>query len=218
MCFSAEADLVGGIIVSGVGVDALRNVRHKREIAIAALPVVFGLHQIIEAFTWWSLEGRLGAAIGDVSTAAYLAIAFSLPVAVPLALALIEPNLRRTRWMLPFVALGAVISAILLAEVVSGPVSAEIATRYIAYHPGLSYGGQITVLYVIATCAPLLMSTVRRFVVFGLFNLVAVTALGWLTAAAVISLWCAWAAVTSIVIAIHFRTSQEQPTGVAVVT
>ena len=36
-------------------------------------------------------------------------------------------------------------------------------------------------------------------------NLIAVTVLAWLMATGVISLWCAWAAVTSIVIVLHLR-------------
>ena len=36
VCFSAQADVVGGIVVCALGVDALRHVRDRSEIAIAA--------------------------------------------------------------------------------------------------------------------------------------------------------------------------------------
>ncbi len=61
MCFSPEVDLVAGIAITAIGIDTLRQVEHPRERAIAALPLVFGLHQFSEAFVWWALEGRITA-------------------------------------------------------------------------------------------------------------------------------------------------------------
>lgn len=209
MCFSAEADLIAGVVVSGIGIDAVRHVRHRRELAVAALPVVFGVHQLIETLTWWGLDGRVPASIGDAATWVYLVIAFLLPLAVPLALLSIEADPSRRQMMKPFAVLGGVVSAILLAELFSGPATATDAGRYLAYDVDLDFGVQITVLYVIATCVPLLLSSTRRMVLFGVLNLAAVTTLGWLMAAGVISLWCAWAAVTSVVIATHLRTADR---------
>jgi hypothetical protein len=50
----------------------------------------------------------------------------------------------------------------------------------------------------------------RRFVLFGVANLAAVGVLGWLLARGVISLWCVWAAVTSVAIAREVRTGERQ--------
>ena len=186
--------------------DALRHVRHRREIGIAILPVVFGTHQLIETLTWWGLDGRIPGSVGDAATWVYLVIAFLLPLVVPLAVLSIETDPGRRRVTIPFTVLGGSVSAVLLAELFTGPVTATIAGAYIAYDVDLDFGGQITVLYVLATCVPLLLSSNRRIVVFGVLNLAAVTTLGWLMAAGVISLWCAWAAIASLVIVIHMRT------------
>jgi hypothetical protein len=202
--------LVAGVVVGGAGIDALRHVRHRREWAVAALPLVFGVHQLIEALTWWGLDSRIPASVGRAATWVYLVIAFVLPLLVPIAILLIEPDPRRRRVVVPFAALGAVVSVVLLMGLFSGPVTAEIDGLYVAYDVSLDYGGQITALYVIATCGPLLASTSTRFVVFGILNLMAVAVLAWLMATGVISLWCAWAAVTSIVIAIHLRTEENR--------
>lgn len=209
VCFSPEADLVGGIIVGAAGIDALRHVGHRREVALAALPVLFGVHQIIEAFTWWGLEGVVPAAVGDAATWVYLMIAFVLPVLVPSAVLSLEADPFRRRRVFPFVALGLGVSILLLAALFAGPVSAEVAGRTIAYHVSLGNGGLVTALYVIATCGPLLLSSKTSVRIFGVLNLAAVTVLAWLMATRVISLWCAWAAVASIVIVIHFRTAER---------
>jgi Family of unknown function (DUF6629) len=43
MCFSAQADLVGGVVITVIGVDAVRHVRHRRElIALAPIPLLLG--------------------------------------------------------------------------------------------------------------------------------------------------------------------------------
>jgi hypothetical protein len=46
-----------------------------------------------------------------------------------------------------------------------------------------------------------------RLVLLGLANLSAVIALGWITFTGFTSLWCAWAALTSIAIAAYLRRS-----------
>ncbi len=42
MCFSAEADVVAGTVVTAIGVRALRQVRRPGERALGALPVLLG--------------------------------------------------------------------------------------------------------------------------------------------------------------------------------
>jgi len=218
VCFSAEADLVGGIVISGAGVDALRHLRDRNDIPLAVLPLVFGVHQIIEAFNWWGLDGRVPEGVGTVALWAYLVIALGvLPVLVPGAVYAIEPDLRRRRLVIPFGVVGVVVAAVLMTEMVSGPVGAEVAHRYIDYSVDLGYGGQITALYVVATCGPLLMSSRRSLVVFGLLNLAAVVTLALLLSNGVVSLWCAWAAVISLMIVIHLRSMssrQEEPSAI----
>jgi hypothetical protein len=207
MCYSAEADLIAGAVIGGAGVDAVRHVTRRREFGLAALPLLFGTHQVIEALTWWGLEGKIPAAVGETAMWVYLVIAFLLPALAPWAVWSIETDPVRRRRMAPFIWLGAVVAIAGLAQMATGPVWAEVGGRYIAYHLGLDYGGQIGALYVAATCLPPLLSGRRAVVVFGAVNLAAVLLLAWLNGAGLISLWCAWAAVTSIVIVIHLRAA-----------
>ena len=48
MCFSPQADFVAGAVVAGVGVETLRRVRFRRELVVGALPLLFGVHQLVE--------------------------------------------------------------------------------------------------------------------------------------------------------------------------
>jgi hypothetical protein len=57
MCFSPEADLIAGLAISGIGINTLSHVRNRREVPLAAIPVLLGVHQLIETFVWWGERG-----------------------------------------------------------------------------------------------------------------------------------------------------------------
>jgi len=85
------------------------------------------------------------------------------------------------------------------------PVVAAIAGHHISYSTGLSSGATMAAVYVFAVCIPLFASSYPRIVVFGVCNAVAVAAIIFMSQEELTSLWCAWAAVTSTVIAAHLR-------------
>ena len=68
----------------------------------------------------------------------------------------------------------------------------------------------VVVLYIAATCGALLASSSRAIRVFGICNLAAVIGLAVTTTEGFASLWCAWAAVTSVAIALHLRTAHRR--------
>lgn len=216
MCFSAEADLVVGALVVGIGIDALRHRVRRRDTLLAAIPVVLGGHQLVESFVWWGLEGRVPHSVLRFAVWAYIIIAFGLlPVMVPLAVAALEPAARRRRVLL-MVGVGAVVSVVLMFSVATGSIEAAIEGHHISYTVDLWHGGSIVALYVAATCGSLLLSHHRRVRWFGLANAVAVAALVWVDKTAFISLWCAWAALASIAIALHLRAAGVGPAPPAV--
>ena len=69
MCFSAQADIVAGLAVTAVGVDAVRQVHHPSDRALGALPVLLGAHLLIEALVWEGLTGDVSAATGRLGAA-----------------------------------------------------------------------------------------------------------------------------------------------------
>jgi len=67
MCFAPEADAVAGVVIVAVGVDALRHVGSPKQLALAALPLLFGLHQLTEAFVWWGLQGHVSQSVERIA-------------------------------------------------------------------------------------------------------------------------------------------------------
>jgi hypothetical protein len=213
MCFSPQADVVGGLAVTAIGIDVLKHVKGRRQyMALAALPLMLGMHQLVEAFEWWGLQGHLSSQVGHVATWIYLVFAFVvLPLYLPLAVLLLEPAGRRRQAMVPFVALGAAVSAILLAAMLRGPVVAELAHYHLTYAIDLRAGGLVVTAYVIATCGSLVFSGHHDIALFGWVNLVAVALLARLAIDGFASLWCGWAAITSGAFAIHLRYGRGRP-------
>jgi hypothetical protein len=207
MCFSPEGDLVGGMVVTAIGVDACRHLRGRNNLLLlAALPLVLGAHQIDESLVWWSLQDHVPHLAGRIAMWIYLVIAMVVvPILVPLAIFKVEPTARRRWLMAPFVALGTGVGVVLLLQLLRGPVTVRLGSYHLAYSIGLRHGILIIGLYVVATCGPLLVSGYRDIFVFGLANLVVVIILARLTADGFASLWCFYAALASGAITLHMR-------------
>ena len=205
MCFSAEADLVTGIVVGAVGIDALRHVRNRHQIPLAATPLLLAVHQVDESLVWLGLRGQVSFSVEHAAIYVFLAVAFVLPFWVPFAMLGVETRVHRRELMKVFLAVGAVTSVALLVAVVTGPVGASIDGSHIAYDANINYVGILVALYIVATCGSCLVASNRWLVLLGLANLLAVIALGWITVTGFASLWCAWAALTSVAIAIYLR-------------
>ena len=214
MCFSAEADFASAAVIGAVGIATLTKVESPREIPLAALPLAFALHQFVEAFVWRDLDAGHHSSTG---AAVYLYLVFAwvlLPVFVPVAIMLVEPPGPQRRRMAVFVVLGAIAAGYLAVALLDGTVSAH------AVHHTIQYGGAgdlawvATVFYVLATCAPPLLSGLRAIVWFGVANVFAVAAIVVVQTEGLTSVWCVWAAVVSVLIYVQFVwwRRQAEPT------
>ena len=206
MCFSPDADFVAGAVVAGVGVETLRHVRARRELIVGALPLLFGIHQLVEGFVWLGLRGQVSHGFGDAAKEAYIVYAHAvLPVIVPLGFMLLEPDRRRSRVMLAMASVGAVLGAYLLWQVTAYPVGAHEEARCIDYTTHTPNDAIIALLYVAATCGPALISSRRYLRWFGLISLVGVIVTAVVRVDELTSLWCVYVAFVSVLILEHFR-------------
>jgi len=213
MCFSAEADFVSGAVIGAVGVATLAKVEHPRELALASLPLAFALHQIVEGFVWRGLESNGAGSSTDLAVYIYVGFAWAvLPWFVPLCVLLVERDVRRRRAMVPFVALGAIVGGYLLLSIVHNDVTAHIAHHTVQYGGAGDYATAATVLYVIVTCAPPIMSSHAAIRWFGVVDLAAVGVIAWAQADGLTSVWCLWAAVVSVLIYAQFVSWRREGT------
>jgi len=206
MCFSPQADFTAGAVVAGVGVQTLRRVRVRRELIVGALPLLLGLHQLVEGFVWLGLRGEVSPGLGDTAKQVYIVFAHAiLPAVVPLGFTLLEPERRRARWMWPLIGIGLLLGAYLLWQVTAYPVGAQLQARCIDYTTHTPNDLLIGVLYVVATCGPALISSRRYLRWFGVVSLVGVVAVALVRVDELTSLWCVYVALVSLLILEHFR-------------
>jgi len=216
MCFSPEADFTAGVVVAGVGVETLRRVRAPRELIVGALPLLFGIHQLVEGFVWLGLRGQVSSGLGDAAKEAYIVYAHAvLPVIVPFGFMLLEPDRRRARLIWPLVCLGLVLGVYLLWQVTAYPVGAQEEARCIDYTTHTPNDVLIGGIYVVATCGPALLSSRRHLRWFGLVSLIGVIATALVRVDELTSLWCLYVALISVLILEHFRRQRASETRAA---
>jgi hypothetical protein len=173
---------------------------------VGALPLLFGLHQLVEGFVWLGLRGQVSAGVGDIAKETYIVFAHAvLPALVPLGFTLLEPDRRRARWMWPLVAAGVLLGTYLLWQITAYPVGALEQARCIDYTTHTPNDLLIGALYVLVTCGPALMSSRRHLRWFGAVSLVGVIAAALVRLDELTSLWCVYVALVSVLILEHFR-------------
>jgi len=211
VCFSATANFVGSGVLGTVGVITLTKVKHKRELLFVALPVLFAVHQFTEGFVWLGLDGILSPAVAHDMGAAFMLYAQGLlPFLLPLSVLLFEPNAKSRRRMLPFLVLGGATTLYILWALTAFPLQLYVRANSIVYINQATNNTAVAVLYVIATCGSLFFSKIKMMVIFGWANLVILLVVMEIKRYAFTSLWCAYAAVASVIILVYFWKSQEE--------
>ena len=213
MCFSATANFVGSGVLGAVGVVTLTKVKHRRELLFAALPMLFAVHQFMEGFVWLGLDGILSPAVAHDMGAAFMLYAQGLlPFLLPLSVLLFEPNAKSRSRMLPFLVLGGATTLYILWALTAFPLQLYVRGNSIVYINQATNNTAVAVLYVIATCGSLFFSKIKMMVIFGAANLAIVLVVMEVKRYAFTSLWCAYAAVASVIIlAFFWRSHRERP-------
>jgi hypothetical protein len=213
MCFSATANFVGSAVLGTVGAVTLTRVKHRRELLFAALPMLFAIHQFIEGFVWLGLDGILSPAVAHNMGAAFMLYAQGLlPFLLPLSVLLFEPNAKSRRRMLPFLALGGATALYILWALTAFPLQLYIRGNSIVYINQATNNTAVAVFYVIATCGSLFFSEIKMMVIFGAANLAILLVVMEVKRYAFTSLWCAYAAIASVIILAYFwRSHQDRP-------
>jgi hypothetical protein len=208
VCFSATANFVGSTVLAGVGVVTLTKVKHRRELLFAALPVLFAIHQFIEGFVWLGLDGILSPKVAHNMGAAFMLYAQGLlPFILPLSVILFESDAKSRRRMQPFLILGTLTALYILWALTAYPTEVFVKGNSIVYINQATNNEAVAVFYVIVTCGSLLFSKVKDMVMFGIANLVILLAVMAFKRYAFTSLWCAYAAVASVIILAYFWKS-----------
>jgi hypothetical protein len=208
MCFSAAANFTGSGVLGTIGAITLTRVKHRRELLFASLPALFAVHQFTEGFVWLGLEGTLSPGVARTMGAAFMLYAQGLlPFLLPLSVWLFEPDSKHRRRMVPFLIVGVATTLYILWALTNYSFEVSIRGNSLEYVNPATNHLWVAVLYVVATCGSLFFSQVPDMVIFGAANLVILLAVMAVKRYAFTSLWCAYAAVASVIILAYFWKS-----------
>ena len=211
MCFSATASFSAGAFLLGVGTLTLKSARRPRELAFAAIPLLFAIQQLSEGVIWLTFRYE-APLLNTVMTHVYSFFSHVLwPVYVPVAVLLIEPPGWRRRALLVFVAAGVVVGAYLLYFLVDLPIVSRPVGQHIEYVSPHFFASAAITLYLMSTTLSQFFSTYRTVKVFGGLALLSFAAAYIFYATWFISVWCFFAALLSAVVYLHFSQDRVLP-------
>jgi hypothetical protein len=209
MCFSATANFVGSGVLATIGVATYTQVKHSRELMFASLPTLFAVHQFIEGFVWLGLDGYVPPWVTHDAGAAFMLYAQGLlPALIPLSVLLFERTASRRRRMLPFVVLGVGLTLYMLWALAAYPTQISEQAHSIVYVNRATNHTLVGVLYVLSTCGSLFFSENWDMILFGAANLVILLITMAVKRYAFTSIWCAYAAIASVIILAYFWRSK----------
>ena len=205
MCFSASASFIAGTSLSVVGVAALKRTEGRTELPFATIPLLFGIQQLTEGVIWLTFSHDAPLL---KQTMTYLYSGFShvlWPIYVPFAMGVMEAVPWRKKAILAFEVAGVAVGLYLLYYMVTLPMVAEVVGRHIVYLSPHFYLIPVMVLYLAATCVSCFFSSHGFVKLFGVLVLLSFIASYVVHFMALVSIWCFFAAILSLLIYLHLR-------------
>jgi hypothetical protein len=219
VCFSSEVSFAAAAILIPMGAATVTRAacREPRYLAIAALPLLFGLQQFFEGMVWVASNGD--ARRLETYALAYMFFSWlAWPVWVPFATYFLEPCRRRHVYLV-FAILGGMVGA--LQYIPYFAHEGWLTVRFFKY--AVSYEGTVLfdlvmrrdltyALYLFVILAPLLTSSIRSINIFGVLVALVATITYLFFSWAHISVFCFGGALMSAyLIYLVFRDTRTDP-------
>lgn len=210
MCFSAPASFIAAAVAGTAGAACLARVRQPGDWPLAAMPVFFAVQQAIEGYLWLNLARDPTSATSTALTEGFLIFALVFwPVYAPLAAYAAEPDTRRKPWIALCMAAGIAVAIYFFTALADAPRTASIQEHHIAYSADTDLPLAIRILYPVATCLSLLLSSHRAVALGGFVIFIGSIVSYWMYWNAFTSVWCFFAAIASALIIFHFERARR---------
>jgi hypothetical protein len=203
MCFSPSASFGASIVLAIVGTASLIYSCTIPQRVLAGIPIIFSIQQFVEGIVWLSLLHPSWARWQNGATFGFLVFAQMVwPVYVPLSMLLFETNPKKKKIIRLLAIFGFLFSAYIGFCLYQYPVLAVIDGHHIRYDLGFALSKQwyYGLLYFLPTILTPIISSVKRLHWLGYLFLASYILARVLFRFFVISVWCFFGAVISIVI------------------
>ena len=171
MCFSATASFTSGVVLTGLGIVSLNQVKEDRQKPLAGIPLLFGIQQFVEGVLWLSLSDPDWAHMQTVAMYSFLVIAQAIwPIWLPVAFIMFEDDPNRKKWMKLFLGTGILIASYFIYCLINVDVKASILHHHIFYDIDFPKAliPVAAFFYVISTTVPQLISANQKIKWMGL--------------------------------------------------
>jgi hypothetical protein len=185
MCFSASASFVSAAVLATTGVALLSRLKNKKYLALALIPLFFGMQQFAEGLVWKQVAPQ-------IATVIYLFFAFVFwPIYIPLSFWIAE----RTKPLLVLIFLGAIVGAYLLSGIAS--THAQLVDHSIQYGKTEKSVFIPFLLYLFVVTAPFFLSKISKMPILGILVGISGLFIAYAYTTWFVSLWCFFAAIFS---------------------
>jgi len=203
MCFSASASFGASVVLAVVGVTSFACSRSLQQRVLSGIPVIFALQQFTEGILWMALLNPAWSHWEKPATYGFLVFAQVVwPVYVPFAMLLFEYDPLRKKIITALTIAGAVFAAYIAFCLYHYSVSAVLDTHHIRYDLGFSLAHQwyYGLLYFVPTIVAPVISSIKKLHWLGYLFLSSYIVARLLFHYFVISVWCFFGAIISIII------------------
>lgn len=209
MCFGPVASFTSAAVLTGAGAVTLKTARSKKELLLAAFPLLFGAQQFVEGLIWLGMHDGPLLNYRRPLAALFLLFAYILwPVVNPIAIYLLEPQKKRRHILAAITALGIGTAAYLVWFALNHDHQVRVVGHSLQYHVK-KFAWWTGVIYLGSTYVPYLISSHRGLVILGVLNILfaGLSRLIWWTTFD--SVWCFFAAGLSVGIYFFLRSHRK---------
>jgi hypothetical protein len=203
MCFSATASFGSGVVLAVIGVVTLKITRKPSHLVFAFIPLLFAIQQISEGFVWLTLQNVAYARWQSIPIHIFMVFAHIVwPLWISLAALLFEQGGTRKKVLSVLFALAILLSGSEVYYMMQTTITAEISghhVRYVFEYPPF-YVILTDILYGLVTIVPCFVSGVKKMWLLGVCFTASLIFSAWFYQAHLLSVWCFFAAILSIII------------------
>lgn len=202
MCFSAEASFGASAILLTIGIVSIKKSTSVPQKILSCTPLIFGIQQFVEGILWLSLSHPALSQWTGIFTYAFLVFAWIVwPVFMPLSALLLEKERNKKRIFGGLLALGIIVSSYLLYCMLAYKPEAQISCYHIQYDVHYTkYFRHAGIFYFLPTVFSLMISSTKRLRLLGVVMFLSYVATRMFYEHYLISVWCFFAAIISIIV------------------
>jgi hypothetical protein len=224
MCFSADASFGASAVLSIIGTAAIMKARTIPQGLFAGIPLIFSIQQLAEGMLWLSLKDTELAAWQPFFTYTFLVFALVVwPIWVPLTIRMLEKDVKRKKMLDLFLITGFMVSIGTSYAMLFYPVAVMPVDHHLHYEISIPPATKalikiLTILYFTTTIITTFISSIKRMKWLGIAFILSYSATLIFYSGSVVSVWCYFAALLSLVVFWIIMELQEPHDSIIITT